>query len=116
MNGKIRLLSLLLLAALVVVTLGALRARPAIAASQVATTSDLSITSVSGLNASTNEWTITLSTGSTLRVENRVFDTGGSAPQIGAIADFDDQGWFPILGYYGYATFTQHAIRYHAKH
>mgnify|MGYP000913344808 CR=1 FL=1 len=74
----------------------------------------LSITAVSSLNTTTNTWAISLNTGLTLQVELRAFDTGGAAPQVGAIDVFRDQGWLPIFGYYGYATFTQHGIAYHA--
>jgi len=76
----------------------------------------LRITSVSTLDMGTNTWTIQLSSGDTLRVELRAFDTGGKSPSVGAISNFRDQGWLPILGYYGYATFDQHGIAYHATH
>lgn len=69
---------------------------------------------VSPLDVSTNTWTITLSSGDTMRVDLRAFETGGKAPTVGAISSFSDQGWLPILGYYGYATFVQHEITYHA--
>ena len=76
----------------------------------------LRITNVSTLDMSTNTWTIQLSSGDSLRVELRAFDTGGKSPSIGAISNFSDQGWLPILGYYGYATFDQNGIVYHATH
>ena len=76
----------------------------------------LRITSVSTLDMGTNTWTIQLSSGDTLRVELRAFDTGGKSPSVGAISNFSDQGWLPFLGYYGYATFDQNGIAYHATH
>lgn len=90
--------------------------RAAAAAPRTSATTLMSITAVSRLDPWTNEWTVTLSSGTTLRVENRVFDVGGTSPRVGPIADFHDQGWLPILGYYGYATFSQNNLHYHAKH
>ena len=75
----------------------------------------LTITSVSGLNLATNTWATTLSTGDTLNVELRALN-GAGAPRIGAISNFVDQGWLPILGYYGFATFEQNGARYYAQH
>ena len=43
-------------------------------------------------------------------------ETGGKAPVVGAVSSFSDQGWLPILGYYGYATFVQNGLTYHATH
>lgn len=76
----------------------------------------LRITSVSTLDLGTNTWTIQLSSGDSLRVELRAFDTGGKSPSVGLVSNFSDQGWLPILGYYGYATFDQNGIAYHATH
>jgi len=75
----------------------------------------VSITSVSALNLATNTWATTLSTGDTLNVELRALN-GAGAPHIGAISNFVDQGWLPILGYYGFATFEQNGARYYAQH
>ena len=75
----------------------------------------LTITSVSALNLATNTWATTLSTGDTLNVELRALN-GAGAPRIGAISNFVDQGWLPILGYYGFATFDQNGARYYAQH
>src|SRR5690348_3567880 len=66
----------------------------------------LTITNVSTLNLATNTWAATLSTGDVLQVELRALN-GAGAPQRGAISNFVDQGWLPILGYYGFATFDQ---------
>ena len=76
---------------------------------------EMSITSVSALNLATNTWATTLSTGDTLNVELRALN-GAGAPRIGAISNFVDQGWLPILGYYGFATFDQNSARYYAHH
>ena len=73
------------------------------------------ITSVSALNLTTNTWATTLSTGDTLQVELRALG-GAGAPHAGPISNFVDQGWVPILGYYGYATFTQDGKTYYAHH
>ena len=75
----------------------------------------ITITSVSALNLATNTWATTLSTGDTLNVELRALN-GAGAPQRGAISNFVDQGWLPILGYYGFATFDQNGARYYAQH
>ena len=75
----------------------------------------ITITSVSALNLATNTWATTLSTGDTLNVELRALN-GAGAPHIGAISNFVDQGWLPILGYYGFATFEQNGARYYAQH
>jgi len=88
--------------------------RPVLGAPQSAPA--VRIIHVSPLDVSTNTWTITLSGGDTLRVELRAFETGGKAPTIGTISSFSDQGWLPILGYYGYATFVQNGLTYHATH
>ena len=82
-----------------------------------APTSDpaITITSVSVLNLATNAWATTLSTGDTLNVELRALN-GAGAPHIGAISNFVDQGWLPILGYYGFATFEQNGAHYYAHH
>ena len=71
------------------------------------------ITSVSALNLATNTWATTLSTGDILQVELRALD-GAGAPHTGPISNFVDQGWLPILGYYGFATFDQNGNHYHA--
>lgn len=96
------------------IALCALPAR-AIAAPPLST-SAVQIVSVSALDLGTNTWTIGLSTHDTLHVELRAFDTGGTSPSVGPISSFSDQGWLPILGYYGYATFVQKGITYHATH
>jgi len=75
----------------------------------------ITITSVSALNLATNTWATRLSTGDTLNVELRALN-GAGAPHIGAISNFVDQGWLPILGYYGFATFEQNGARYYAQH
>ena len=75
----------------------------------------ITITSVSALNLATNTWATTLSTGDTLNVELRALN-GAGAPRIGAISNFVDQGWLPILGYYGFATFDQNGAHYYAQH
>jgi hypothetical protein len=75
----------------------------------------LTITNVSTLNLATNTWTTTLSTGDTLNVELRALN-GAGAPQRGAISNFIDQGWLPILGYYGFATFDQNGHHFYAHH
>jgi len=72
------------------------------------------VTSVSALDTKNNGWTVSLSNGATMFVELRAFDTQGQSPSIGVISNFSDQGWFPILGYYGYATFVQNGVTYHA--
>ena len=72
------------------------------------------VTSVSALDTKNNGWTVSLSNDATMFVELRAFDTHGQAPSIGVISNFSDQGWFPILGYYGYATFAQNGVTYHA--
>jgi hypothetical protein len=105
------IIAILLVIAAVLTVLPARR----IAAAPRAVAAAVTITAVSELNPKTNERTIQLSTGETLRVEIRIFDTYGAAPTRGPISDFHDQRWLPILGYYGYATFTQHDIHYHAK-
>jgi hypothetical protein len=97
---------------LVFITIFAMRAHTATAAPQAGPA--LRITSVSPLDLGTNTWPIQLSSGYSLRVELRAFDTGGKSPSVGAISNFSDQGWLPILGYYGYATFDQNGIAYHA--
>jgi len=74
------------------------------------------ITSVSALDMRTNIWTVELSSHDILHVELRAFETGGKAPVVGTISSFSDQGWLPILGYYGYATFVQNGLTYHATH
>ena len=73
----------------------------------------ITITSVSALNLATNTWTTTLSTGDVLNVELRALN-GAGAPQRGAISNFIDQGWLPILGYYGFATFDQNGHHFYA--
>jgi hypothetical protein len=88
-----------------------LPARAAVAAPTAAPA--VEITRVSALNLATNTWATTLSTGDTLQVELRALN-GAGAPRVGAISDFVDQGWLPILGYYGYATFTQNGNTYYA--
>ena len=75
----------------------------------------ITITSVSTLNLATNTWATTLSTGDTLNVELRALN-GAGAPRIGAISNFVDQGWLPILGYYGFATFDQNGHHFYAHH
>jgi hypothetical protein len=75
----------------------------------------ITITSISALNLATNTWTTTLSTGDVLNIELRALN-GAGAPQRGAISNFIDQGWLPILGYYGFATFDQNGARYYAQH
>ena len=75
----------------------------------------LTITSVSALNLATSTWATTLSTGDILNVELRALN-GAGAPRIGAISNFVDQGWLPILGYYGFATFEQNGAHYYAQH
>ena len=102
------------LAILILIAIFIMTAHTAIAAPQAG--SALRITSVSTLDVSTNTWTIQLSSGDTLRVELRAFDTGGKSPSVGTISNFSDQGWLPILGYYGYATFLQSGITYPATH
>jgi len=72
------------------------------------------VTSISTLDTKNNGWTVGLSNGATMFVELRAFDTHGQSPSIGAISNFSDQGWLPILGYYGYATFSQNGVTYHA--
>lgn len=109
-----RIIASLALAALIIATAFALPAHTAHATTRSA--SALRITSVSALDLGTNTWTIQLSSGDSLRVELRAFDTGGKAPSVGAISNFSDQAWLPILGYYGYATFDQNGIAYHATH
>ena len=91
-----------------------LSSQPSAAAPRFAPT--IRIASVSTLDLGTNTWTIQLSSGDSLRVELRAFDTGGKAPSVGQVSNFSDQGWLPILGYYGYATFDQNGIAYHATH
>jgi hypothetical protein len=100
------------LAILILIAIFPMTAHTAAAAPQAGPA--LRITSVATLDTGTNTWTIRLSSGDTLRVELRAFDTGGKAPSVGAISNFSDQGWLPILGYYGYATFAQSGITYHA--
>ena len=73
----------------------------------------ITITSVSALNLATNTWTTTLSTDDVLNVELRALN-GAGAPQRGAISNFIDQGWLPILGYYGFATFDQNGHHFYA--
>jgi hypothetical protein len=102
------------LAILILIALFPMTAHTATAAPQAAPA--LRITSVSTLDLGTNTWTIQQSSGDSLRVELRAFDTGGKAPSVGPISNFSDQGWLPILGYYGYATFDQNGIVYHATH
>ena len=102
------------LAILILIAIFIMTAHTAAAAPQVGPA--LRITSVSTLDVSTNTWTIRLSSGDTLHVELRAFDTGGKSPSVGTISNFSDQGWLPILGYYGYATFLQSGITYHATH
>ena len=87
--------------------------RPAAAAPRRAQPT-IRVTSVSALDTKNNGWMVSLSNGATLFVELRAFDTHGQSPSIGAISNFSDQGWLPILGYYGYATFTQNGVTYHA--
>ncbi len=101
----------LALATLIVITIVAITARPAAAAPVPAAA--LRITSVSALKDRTNCWTVRLSAGATLNVEKRAFDTGGTAPAIGAISTFRDQHWLPILGYFGYATFVQSGVTFY---
>jgi hypothetical protein len=74
---------------------------------------EVSITSVSTLNLATNCWAVTLSSGDTLQVELRALN-GAGAPHRGAISNFIDQGWLPILGYYGFATFDQNGRHFYA--
>jgi hypothetical protein len=88
-----------------------LPARPAAAAPKAEKV--ITITRVSALNLATNTWATTLSSGDTLQVELRALN-GAGAPRIGAISNLVDQGWLPILGYYGYATFTQNGTTYYA--
>lgn len=99
------------LAALIIIAVFAMTARPAVAATPSA--GSLRITSASALNGRTNCWTVTLSNSVTLQVEKRAFDTGGANPVIGAISSFRDQHWLPILGYFGYATFVQSGVTYY---
>ena len=73
----------------------------------------LTITNVSTLNLATNCWAVTLSSGDALQVELRALN-GAGAPQRGAISNFVDQGWLPILGYYGFATFDQNSHHFYA--
>ena len=99
-------LTLLSLIALIIIVSLAAAAQPVYAATQ------LRITGVSALSAQ-NLWTVRLSNGVTLRVEKRAFSTGGSSPVTGNVTDFHDQGWLPILGYYGYATFAQGGVTFY---
>ncbi len=98
-------LSLFSLIALLIIASLAAPARPALAATQ------LRITSVAALSAQ-NLWTVRLSNGVTLRVEKRAFTTAASTPAVGTVTNFHDQGWLPILGYYGYATFVQSGVTF----
>jgi hypothetical protein len=99
------------LATLIIIAVFAMTTRPAAAAA--ASTTPLTITSVSALNTHTICWTVKLSSGVTLQIEKRAFDTGGTNPAVGAITNFRDQGWLPILGYFGYATFVQSGVTYY---
>ena len=99
-------ITLFSLIALIIIASLAAPVQPVSAATQ------LRITSVSALSAQ-NLWTVRLSNGVTLRVEKRAFSTGGSAPAPGTVTDFHDQGWLPILGYYGYATFAQGGVTFY---
>ena len=92
-------------------TLFAIPAHQATAAPKAA--SGVTITSVSALDLATNTWATTLSTGDVLNVELRALN-GAGAPQRGAISNFIDQGWLPILGYYGFATFDQNGHHFYA--
>jgi hypothetical protein len=100
--------SMMILTSLVLITTLALPACPLAAAPAQEDT--ISVTSVSGLHD--NGWTVSLSNGVTLFVGVRAFETGGHAPQVGPVQNFQDQGWF-IFSYYGYASFTQGTITYH---
>ena len=102
----------IIIAALAAVVLFATPAHRAAASTGTAV---VKITSVSALNLATNTWATTLSTGDTLQVELRALD-GAGAPHVGPISTFVDQGWLPVLGYYGDATFTQNGHTYHAHH
>jgi hypothetical protein len=96
---------------IVAITIIALPTRNVAAAPKNA--SVVKITSVSALNLATNTWATMLSTGDTLQVELRALD-GAGAPHTGPISNFVDQGWLPILGYYGFATFDQNGHHYYA--
>lgn len=106
-----RLIAAIALATLIIIAVFAMTARPAVAATPSA--GSLRITSASALNGRTNCWTVKLSNGVTLQVEKRSFDTGGTNPAIGAIGNYRDQHWLPILGYFGYATFVQGGVTYY---
>ena len=101
----------ILIAVAIALTIIALPTRHAAAATKNAPL--MKITSVSALNLTTNTWATTLSTGDTLQVELRAL-AGAGAPHTGPISDFVDQGWLPILGYYGFATFEQNGNHYYA--
>ena len=66
----------LTLAILIITAVFAMTARPAAAATPSAAA--LRITSASALNDRTNCWTVKLSSGVTLQVEKRAFDTAGA--------------------------------------
>jgi len=106
-----KIIATIALAALIIIAIFAMTARPAVAASPSGAA--LRITSVSTLNMQTNCWTVELSNGVTLQVEKRAFDTGGANPAIGAISNFHDQHWLPIVGYFGSATFVQGRVTYY---
>jgi hypothetical protein len=108
----VRIVASLILATLIVSAVFSMTAGSAVAAPP--SSSALRIMSVSALSDRTHCWTANLSSGTTLQVEKRAFDTGGSNPVVGAISDFRDQGWLPLLGYFGYATFVQNGVTYHA--
>jgi hypothetical protein len=59
----------------------------------------------------TGGWQVTLSNGTVLQIERRALDNN-QAIAPGAITNFQDQGWLPLLGYYGYASFVQHGVTY----
>ena len=99
------------LATLIIIAVFSMSTRPAAAASVSAAA--LRITSASALNDRSNCWTVRLSSGVTLQVEKRAFDTGGHSPAVGAIGGFRDQHWLPIIGYFGYATFVQGGVTYY---
>jgi hypothetical protein len=106
-----RIIASIALAALIIIAVFSMTTRPAAAATPSA--ASLRITSASALNDRTNCWTVRLSSGVTLQVEKRAFDTGGHNPAVGAISGFRDQHWLPILGYFGYATFVQGGVTYY---
>jgi len=117
--SQLKIFAALLLALVIIIAVFVMTAsmpataapRPAVAAAPCPA-GKLCVTAVGALDTKENVWPVTFSNGMVLKIELRAFESG-QAPSLGPVSNFSDQSWFPIVGYYGYATFTQNGVTYH---